>query len=451
VGGGWLRLYVDDRGARYPLVVDPLVGMEQAKLEASDGAGGDWFGYSVSLSADGSRALIGASADDTKRGELAGSAYVFVLSGSGWSQEAKLEASDGARNDVFGWSVSLSADGSRALIGAYADDTPRGSDAGSAYVFVRSSSSWSQQAKLLASDGAAYDWFGYSVSLSADGSRALIGASTDDTTRGSDAGSAYVFVRSGSTWSQEAKLEASDGAEEDLFGWSVSLSADGSRALIGAYADDTTRGMNAGSAYVFVRSGSTWSQEAKLEASDGAELEWFGGSVSLSADGSRALIGAYGDDTTRGADAGSAYVFVRSGSTWSQEAKLEASDGAEGDSFGASVSLSADGSRALIGAFADDTTRGMNAGSAYVFVRSGSSWSQEAKLEASDGASVDYFGYSVSLSANGDRALIGAPYDDTTRGMNVGSAYVFVQNERRALLDGQRVPERPLRRRRLPR
>jgi hypothetical protein len=176
-----------------------------------------------------------------------------------------------------------------------------------------------------------------------------------------------VFVRSGSSWSQEAKLEASDGAGGDLFGFSVSLSADGSRALIGAPRGDTPRGVDAGSAYVFVRSDSSWSEEAKLEASDGAEGGLFGFSVSLSGDGSRALIGAYGDDTPGGADAGSAYVFVRSGSTWSQQAKLEASDGAEGDWFGWSVSLSGDGNWAVIGAYLDDTPRGTDAGSAYVF------------------------------------------------------------------------------------
>jgi MYXO-CTERM domain-containing protein len=368
VGGGWLRLYVDDRGARYPLVVDPLVGMEQAKLEASDGAAYDHFGYSVSLSGDGSRALIGADRDDTPRGVDAGSAYVFVRSGSGWSEEAKLEAGDGAASDQFGYSVSLSGDGSRALIGAYQDDTTRGMDAGSAYVFVWSDSGgWSQEAKLEASDGAANQWFGSSVSLSGDGSRALIGAPRDAIVRGTDVGSAYVFVRSGSSWSQEAKLVASDGAWGDWFGFSVSLSADGSRALIGADRDDTPRGWNVGSAYVFVRSGSSWSQEAKLEASDGAADDVFGISVSLSADGSRALIGASGDDITRDMNTGSAYVFVRSGSSWSQEAKLEASDGALGDWFGISVSLSADGSRALIGASWDDTMRGENAGSAYVF------------------------------------------------------------------------------------
>jgi MYXO-CTERM domain-containing protein len=162
-----------------------------------------------------------------------------------------------------------------------------------------------------------------------------------------------------------------------------------------------------------------------LEASDGAWGDQFGYSVSLSADGSRALIGAAGGDTTRGSDTGSAYVFVRSGSTWSQEAKLEASDGAWGDGFGYSVSLSVDGSRALIGAHYDATTRGTDAGSAYVFVRSGSTWSQEAKLEASDGEDYDQFGTSVSLSADGSRALVGADFHDTTRGRNAGSAYVF--------------------------
>jgi len=349
VDGEELRIQVDDGAAVYPLTVDPLCFVEQAKLLASNGAASDWFGYSVSLSGD------------------------------------------------------------TALVGAYQDDD-NGSASGSAYVFVRTGTSWAQEAKLLAGDGAPGDHFGYSVSLSGD--TALVGAVHDDD-NGSNSGSAYVFARSGTSWTQEAKLLAGDGAPGDRFGWSVSLSGD--TALVGAiFAADS--GLESGSAYVFARSGTSWTQEAKLLAGDGAAVDAFGYSVSLSGD--MALVGAPDDDDS-GSESGSAYVFVRSGTSWTQEAKLLAGDGAPGDRFGYSVSLSGD--TALVGA-PDDDDSGSESGSAYEFARSGTNWTQEAKLLAGDGAVFDYFGYSVSLS--GDTALVGAYLDDD-HGTDSGSAYVF--------------------------
>jgi len=271
---------------------------EMQKLLALDGAGYDNFGVSVSL--DGDYALIGADKDDDK-GIDSGSAYVFIRNGSFWDQEAKLLASDGAPNDYFGYSVSFDED--TAIIGAYGHDD-NGDLSGSAYIFTRTGNIWTQQAKLLASDGAQSDYFGYSVSLSGD--TALIGAFRDDD-NGYYSGSAYVFIRNGSFWDQEAKLLASDGAEWDNFGYRVFL--DGDYALIGAPYDDEN-GIQSGSAYVFKRTGTTWAQEAKLLASDGQSYDLFGRSVSLNED--YALIGAYGDDDN-GADSGSAYVFKRTG------------------------------------------------------------------------------------------------------------------------------------------
>jgi hypothetical protein len=373
--------------------------VQEAKLTASDGAEGDLFGWSVSLSDN--RALIGAYRDDDN-GSNSGSAYVFELSGSTWTETAKLTASDGAAGDNFGWSVSLSGD--RALIGAPFDD-----DGGLAYVFELSGSIWTETAKLTASDGTASDYFGYSVSLSDN--RALVGSIGDDD-NGDSSGSSYVFEPSGSTWTQTAKLTASDGAAGDNFGWSVSLSGD--RALIGAPFDDDN-GSNSGSAYVFELSGSMWAETAKLTASDGAAGDIFGSSVSLSDD--RALAGAR-NDADNGSNSGSAYVFDLSGSTWTQTAKLTASDGTMSDYFGDSVSLSGD--RALVGA-REGNVNGSNSGSAYVFELSASTWTETAKLTASDGAEWDNFD-SVSLS--GDRALVGALFDDDN-GSDSGSAYVF--------------------------
>jgi len=382
----------------------------QSHLMASDATGGDNFGYSVAISGD--TALVGAYYDDTSAGEDSGSAYVFIRSGSSWSQQAKLTASDAAASDTFGTSVALSGD--TALIGAYNDDIPAGTDAGSAYVFTRTGSSWSQQAKVTASDAASGDNFGASVALSGD--TALVGAHHDDTGAGTDAGSAYVFTRSGSTWSQQSKLTNSDAAAGDFSGGSVAL--DSNTALIGAYGHNSF----SGNTYVFIRSGSSWSQQAKLASSDPATGDLFGCNVAIS--GNTALVGSCYDDLGAGTDAGSVFVFTRSGSSWSQQAKLTVSDAAAGDYLGTSVAISGD--TALIGAPFDDTTAGQDAGSAYVFTRSGSSWSPQGKLTASDSAAYDYFGTSVAISGN--TALFGTPYDDTAAGLDVGSVYVFIRS-----------------------
>ena len=361
-----------------------------AKLIAAlDGAADDWFGNSVSI--DGDTAVIGAWGDGSKNG----SAYVFTRSGGIWTQQAKLTASDGVRSDYFGFSVSM--DGDTAIIGAWGDDSLKGS----AYVFTRNGGIWTQQAKLIASDGANFDWFGYSVSVYGD--TAVIGAYGDDSFKGS----AYVFTRSGGTWTQQNKLTASDGAASDWFGHSVSVYGD--TAVIGARGDDS----NKGSAYVFTHSGGIWMQQNKLTASDGAANDYFGNSVSIYGDTS--VISGYGDDSFKG----SAYVFTRSGGTWTQQNKLTASDGAADDLFGYSVSVYGD--TAVIGAHAADD-KGSNSGSAYVFTRSGGSWMQQDKLIAGDGTAGDSFGYSVSVY--GDTAVIGAMGDDD-KGSNSGSAYVF--------------------------
>ena len=376
---------------------------QQAKLTASDAAGGDRFGYSVSI--DGDTALMGAIFETSS----SGSVYVFIRSGAVWTQQAKLRASDAASADQFGFSVSLSGD--TAVIGAKLDDD-KGSASGSAYVFTRSGSTWSEQAKLTASDGVAFDEFGASVSASGD--YALIAAARNDDA-GSSSGSAYVFVRSGTNWTQQAKLTAADAAGNDWFGISVSL--DGDTAVVGSYFDDD-HGSSSGSVYVFTRSGIAWSQQQKITASDAAPSDQFG--ISVSVEGNSALIGAnFGDDGA--SDAGSAYVFTRTGSTWSEQAKLIPSDPEEDAWFGNAVSISGD--VALVGAQYQDA-KGFDSGAAYVFTRSGSVWNQQSKLVSADGRSSDIFGSAVSISD--DVALIGVRADDDA-GSNSGSAYIFTE------------------------
>ncbi len=382
-----------------PVDIEPIV----QKLLAEDGAAGDMFGSSVS--ADGNTAIIGAIYDDDN-GLNSGSAYVFVRSETGeWTQQAKLNASDGAAGDYFGYSVALK--GNTVVVGSPWDDD-QGDTSGSAYIFVRSETGeWTQQAKLNASDGAAGDYFGYSVTVNDDGTT-LIGAWGDDD-QGSLSGSAYVFVYSETGWTQQAKLTASDGAVNNLFGRSVSISDN--TVLVGAVFNRT--------AYVFVRSETgEWTQQAKLTASDLVPGGYFAFSVSL--DGNTALIGDFGDAGS-GHSSGSAYIFIRSETgVWTQQAKLTASDSAADDYFGHSVCV--DGDIALIGARYDDD-KGDNSGSAYVFVRSSDGiWTQHSKLSADNGAAEDQFGVSVSLSGN--TALVGAVGDDN-KGGNSGSAYIF--------------------------
>ncbi len=378
------------------------VWTETQKLLTSDGAANIWFGWSTSL--DGDTALIGT--DEYSVGN--GSAYVFTNTGTTWTQQAKLIASDGVLNDEFGYAVSL--DGNTALIGAYFDDD-NGNASGSAYVFTRTGNTWTQQAKLIASDGAVQDRFGISVAL--DGDTALIGAHGNNGYKGA----AYVFTRTGNTWTQQTKLIASDGAAPDCFGWRVALSGD--TALIGS-PQDNDNGLYSGSAYVFTRTGTTWTQQAKLIVSDGAVNDCFSWSVSLSGD--TALIGSPFDDD-QGGDSGSAYVFTRSGTTWTQQAKLLRSDGGSGEGF-SQYAVSLDGDTAIIGCWYDNTINGTWCGSAYMYTRTGTTWTERQKLTASDPGLRDHFGVSVALSGN--TAIIGAMNDDDM-GIDSGSAYVFTR------------------------
>ncbi|MFA5103150.1 MAG: FG-GAP repeat protein [Candidatus Thermoplasmatota archaeon] len=364
---------------------------EMQKLLASDGSTDDLFGVSIALAGD--TLLIGASSDDDK-GSNAGSVYVFNSNGTAWIQQEKLYASDYEAEDAFGYSVYL--DGDYAFIGAPMDDD-NGKDSGAVYVFIFFQGSWRQQQKILASDGTSEDHFGYSVSVSGD--IGIIGAPDADI-----GGAAYVFTRT-TDWKLEAKLFALDGTTKDGFGRSVSIDDD--TALIGAFQDDE-KGEDSGSAYVFIRDGQTWSQQAKLLANDGTTGDYFGEAVSLS--GNTGIIGSPRDDDN-GVDSGSAYVFIREGTTWSQQQKLKASTNS--GYFGSSISQ--DGDYALIGAPQSEA--------AYIFLRSGTTWPEEAKLNASDGGgSFNHFGRSVSIS--GENAAIGSPFDDDL-GSHSGSVYMF--------------------------
>ncbi len=387
---------------------------EIAKLLASDGAADDIFGHSVAISGD--TAVVGAPGKNIS-GANAGCAFVYGRNAATglWSEQARLLASDGSANDWFGHSVAVS--GNTAVVGAFRDYN--GNATGSAYVFERdpATGNWTERTKLLASDGEAGDYFGVSVAVSGD--TVVIGAYSDDDA-GNETGSAYVFVRDAvnGNWAQQAKLLASDAAANSFFGVSVAVSGDST--IVGAF---TSSAGAPGSAYVFVRDPATgnWIQQAKLLASDGAAYDQFGGSVAIQ--GNTVVVGAPSRDET-GPDSGSAYVFERNPATnlWTQQAKLLFGDGAPFNYIGNSVAVV--GNTAVVGS-QGSVYPGTDAGAAYVFVRNPvtGSWTQQAKFLASDAGGGELFGLSVAVA--GDTAIAGAPYDDTSGGTDTGSAYIL--------------------------
>lgn len=467
-----------------------------------DPAGGgtnDQFGTSVALSADGSVALVGAP----NRSDGAGAAYLFTRAG-GYPQAGAFSATGGVKGDNFGGAyygggVALPADGAVSLVGA----PGRNSNTGAAYLFANppapsgaasvgtastgatsvatvsmstpqatasptaltamaagtavgataatalptgtrgastppltasgqsptpplmatpqttatttatattATAATGQRQVLTATDGASNDYLGLSVALAVDGGTALAGAPF----RNSNTGAAYVFTRGSDGMYAQTPLAVPDGANGDQFGFSVALSADGSTALVGA----NGRNGGAGAAYLFTRGSGAYTQAAALtDPAGGANSDYFGFSVALSADGAAALIGANG----RNGGAGAAYVYARGSGTYDQATALTATDGASNNAFGVSVALSADGSTALVGA----NGRNNATGAAYLFIRgSGGAYSQTAALTATDGANNDRFGDSVALSADGGTALVGA---NGHAGLT-GATYVFANS-----------------------
>ena len=364
--------------------------------------------FGQSVAVDGDTMVVGASGDDHN-----GSAYVFTRQSGTWSQVAKLTASDEAADDGFGYRVAIGGD--TVVVGAPWDDD-NGSGSGSAYVFTRHSGSWSQVAKLTASDAVADAVFGSSVAV--DGDTVVVSARGDDD-NGEDSGSVYVFTRQSGSWSQKDKLIATDAAAGTVFG--ISVAVDGDTVVVGV--DEANEyDSSTGSAYVFTRLSGTWSQVAKLTASSEAIVDSFGYSVAV--DGDTVVVGSpmefYFDSLS-----GSAYVFVKPEEGWATAAptaKLTDSDPAADLGFGWEVAI--DGDTVVVGTYWDDDN-GTGSDSAYVFVKPATGWTtatETAKLTAPDGAAGDYFGLLVAVDA--DTVVVGAPWDDDN-GSGSGSAYVY--------------------------
>jgi hypothetical protein len=442
--GGKLLLRVDARDASFPLRVDPMVEGPEAKL-SPHGKEGEDAGLSVALSADGNTALVGAP-----NGEVAGGiVWVFSRSGSQWQKSGELtlpaaegeagECAEGSEDEPleegnecgFGSSLALSANGDTAVIGAprqavevparhpeVPGETEEVSQAGAVWVFTRSEAGWTETAELANPEAAAKDHFGRSVALAGDGETALVGAPGQH----GGQGRAWVFTGSGSSWAvQGGALSGAGEQGEGHFGRSVALSGSGSVALVGAPGDDSYLG----AAWVFEYTGSTWQERGpKLTGAGEGSDGHFGCSVALSEDGSTAIVGAR-DDEGKGA----AWVFARSVWTWVEQGPKLVGGGEEGEEFGYSVALSVSGDSAIVGApHAATTPAGASRpisgrGSAWLFERSGTSWSEARQFEGGvTETGRARFGTSVAMSPDdGETVLIGGP-NESGKG---GAAWVF--------------------------
>lgn len=390
---------------------------QKQKLLATPTVGSSGFGYSVAV--DGNTMVVGANGFDTTptTGINIGKAYVFVRNNGTWTQQAELQANDGAAGDEFGYSVSISGD--TIIVGSLRGNAPA-LNSGAAYVFVRSGTTWTQQQKLTASDGAADDEFGNAVTISGD--TIAVGAhSADQPNGGGHAGAVYIFNRSGTVWTQAQKLIPTGTVLfGDFLGESVAISGD---TLVAGASGDDEPASDAGTVYVYTRSGGTWTGQQKLTRIDGTTGDALGSSLAI--DGNTIVASALGDTPiVSQPNRGSVFVFVNSGAGWNQQQQLTASDAAASDYFGWSVAVQND--TIIIGARHDDTTSGADAGSAYIFTRSsGATWTEKQKLAAGDASAGDRFGTSVSLDNDGT-LVVGAPEKNLPAGQGNGAGAVYV-------------------------
>jgi hypothetical protein len=380
-----------------------------SKLTGTGPLGAAQLGISAAISADGNTAVVGGSADSTN----AGAAWVYIRTGLNWTQQGKkLVGSGGIGFGKQGCSVAISADGNTVLVGGKADNA----NAGAAWVFTRSGTTWTQQGSKLVGSGAAAGigaQQGYAVALSADGNTALLGGYSDNV----NTGAVWLFNRSGVTWTQKGSKLIGTGANGKANqGASVALSADGITAMVGGSQDST----GFGAAWVFTLSAGTWSQQGgKLVGTGGKGSPQQGFSVALSADGNTALVGGI-NDTTGSSTKGAVWAYTRSAGVWTQQGTKLLGPGAVGGSkLGSSISLSADGNTAIVGGYADNT----NTGASWVYIRTGTAWSQQgSKLVGTGATGFAAQGSSIALSADGNTAIAGGPADNT----NAGAAWIFI-------------------------
>ena len=425
----------------FAVTVTPYPSFQQGPKLVGTGAaisGSVYQGFAVSISADGNTAIVGGYRDSS----WLGAAWIYTRSGGVWTQQGPKLLGSGAvgfsigRNSGVrqGWAVSISADGNTAMVGGNVDS----GGTGAVWVYTRSGAVWTQQGPKLVGTGAVNGMNGNgisgasqgsAVSLSADGNTAVVGGSNDS----NGLGAIWVFIRSGGVWTQQGPKLVGTGAAYYLGngspgcqqGFSVSISADGNTIAEGAEADDSLKG----AIWIFTRSGGVWTQQGPKLKGAGATINGNypqaystqqGYVVSLSADGNTVMEGGIGDSSGLGA----VWVYTRSGTTWSQQgSKLVATGGirdffTNGIKQGCSVSLSADGNTAIVGGSEDSTGKGVF----WVYTRSGNTWTQQgAKHKGRGGVGQVDFGIGASLSADGMTAIIGGLLDNS----GIGAAWIF--------------------------
>ncbi len=382
------------------------------------------YGTVVAVSDDGEYLAIGAPFEDIGSQTNAGAVYVYTEDSGSWSYQTRLTASDGAKFDGFGGHLDFDDDGDLLIIGANQKDN---GSPGKAYVFTRSGSSWSEDQTLA---GTSVDGALFSSTISIDGSTVMIAAKYDGSEDDDDdeyrRGEIYVYTYSGSSWALEEHLVASDWEKFANFG--VDLDFENGFAAIGARQADGEE-EDTGAVYIFSRSGTTWTEETKITHEDSKDGDWFGFEVDLDEDAETLVIGVPHDDEDDNdptENTGSAFIYTGSEDTWSEQTQLWSSDGRDGDCFGSRVSMSSDGDSILIGAPCTDVLMvGSNVGTAYNFTLSGTTWSEEHILEASDQAHGDAFGTVVTISTDGEYGFIGAPKDNIGSWGDAGSVYFF--------------------------
>ncbi|WP_170136181.1 FG-GAP repeat protein [Nannocystis exedens] len=461
-----------------PVEVDPGVDETIGYFKASNAGSGDYFGYGIAISADGSTMVVGAPLEDSGASGIdaeqldessvdSGAAYVFVREGDTWKQQAYLKPFNADTQDRFA-QVAISADGDTIAVGAPTEDSAvtgidgdpsdnSGQNSGAVYVFERKGGAWSQTAYIKASNTESYANFGGRVSLSADGHTLAVGAPYESSAATGvdsnpwkgvveDSGAAYVYSREGDAWKQRAYLKASNTGKGDSFGSALALSADGTTLAVGATHEDSgSPGINgeqfddsldSGAVYMFALEGGAWSQQAYIKASNPNGPDLFGFSVALAHDGDTLVVGApaeasaaAGVDGDQWSDeayaAGAVYVFSRQGQAWQQEAYIKAPNAEEDDHFGISVALSGDGGVLAAGAPGDDSGEagsfadpsddtGPNSGAAHVFTRVAGHWTHRSYLKAPNSRSGHEFGSVVGLTADGGTLVVAAPLETST-------------------------------------
>jgi len=386
-------------------------GQQQANFQGADVGGNSFYGQALEISNDGNTTAVGA------RGDYA--IYVHTRSGSTWSQQQKITVS--GQSGHIGRVVSLSGDGDTV---AFSDAIYSTNNIGRVYVWTRSGSTWSSETIIEYDDADADldsgDRFGSSLALTDDGNTLVIGCFKEDQD-GSNTGGVYVFTRSGSTWSFQQRLQSNPVITNSEFGnerHGVGISGDGNYIVVGAGGSNKS--------HVFNLSGGTWSQQAILTPSGGSPGT-NAPSVDISQSGDTVIVGVPLSDG-EASNAGAAYVFTRSGSTWTQEARLNHSTAASNDYFGWDVGISNDGNTAIVSAYADDISSSTDAGSAFVFTRSGTTWTQQKELNQSTVYAESYFGYQSRISGDATTAIVSANgYDTLSSPYDVGMVYIYEQ------------------------